>query len=64
MFLFNDADGSSDYVAPNNIGVPFIASPNSAALPHRKPASAGISRDSCSVQGHDRRDIQSKMIDQ
>ena len=35
MFLFNDAVGSSDYVAPNNTGVPFITSPNSAALPHR-----------------------------
>jgi len=47
--LFNDADGSSDYVAPNNVGVPFIASPTSTALPHSKPTSVGISRDSCSV---------------
>ena len=47
--LFNDADGSSDYLVPNNVGVPFIASPNSAALPHKKPASAGISLDSCGV---------------
>lgn len=27
-----------------------------AALCHRKPASAGISNDSCHVQGHDKRD--------
>jgi len=33
-------------------------------LPHRMPASARISRDSCSVQGHDRREIRAKMIDQ
>ena len=63
MFLFNDTVSSADYVAPNNIGVPFIASPKLVALPYRKFTSARISRDSCSVYGHDRRDIRSTMID-
>jgi hypothetical protein len=43
MFLFNDTVGSADYAAPNNIGVPFIASPNSVALPYTKFTSARIS---------------------
>ena len=36
---------------------PFIVSLNTAALSHRKPAYAGTSCDSCSAQGHDKRDI-------
>jgi len=36
--------------------VPFIASPNTAAVSHRKPASSEISRDSRHVRGLDKKD--------
>jgi len=32
--------------------ISFIVSPSTAALSHKKPASAGTSRDSCCAQGH------------
>ena len=30
----------------------FVAAPSTAALPHRKPASDGPTRDSCVAQGY------------
>ena len=37
-------------------GVPFMVCLSSTALCHRKPASAGASRECCRSQGHDERD--------
>jgi hypothetical protein len=37
-------------------GVSFILFQSTAALPHKKPASAGTYRDSCRTQGKDKKD--------
>jgi hypothetical protein len=36
-------------------GDPFIVSPSLTALSHRKPAFAGVSRESCRAQGRDKK---------
>jgi hypothetical protein len=43
-------------VIPCVQGVIFVVSPSTAVSSHRSPASTGTSRDSCGVEGHDKRD--------
>jgi len=38
-------------------GVSFISSPTTETLPHRKPTSAGTSRDVCGAQASDKRNV-------